>query len=361
VASASRKTPAAVGLAASVAVAVSATACGGWLVFWTNDSGPTDADLDEASPDVVLPPDADEDVAPPNGGPWSALIREINVSAELVCDVNGVPPNDNCLAALGPVAGEVADALSEFFNEGAAANQRKFMLYAEWLDDLGAPTDPDVRLMMFPVTGVDGIRENDFTSGEDFLVAGDWVSVCGEALFGSDGSVTGGAASFESGDMLFPLAEATIPIFSGRLDGTIAPHGGDANLTFCGHITAQALAVVENVYGSNRNLLEVVTFPEQLLGNPLITGVQPDVDNDGDGLEEFTIDPMTGTIVSCVDGDGEQIVGRDCVLNEQIADSFAFTFDLVAVPGRFAGCETDWRSMATVPCRGDPADAVICE
>lgn len=359
-ASASWKT-AAIAVAASVTVAWPLTGCGGRLLFWASDAGPVDADLDADQVDVVVPPDADEDAGPGSGGPWAALIREIYVSADLVCDVNGVPPNDNCLASLGPVAGEVADALSEFFNEGAIANERKFMLYASWCDDLSAPTDPDMYLMMFPVTGVDGIRENDFTSGEDFLVRGDWTSVCGEALFGADGSITAGAASFESNNLLFPLAETTIPVFSGRFDGTVAPNGGEATFAFCGHVTAQALAVVENVYGSGRNLLEVVIFPEQLLGNPVITGVQPDVDNDGDGLEEFAVDPMTGTIVSCVDGDGEPLAGRACVLDEQIADSYSFTFDLVATPARFAGCEADWRSSATVPCGGAPAGQIICE
>lgn len=358
---ASWKTSAVLALAASIAAARFAVGCGGYLVFPTPDAEPSDADLDAAPPDAEAPPDADVDVAPGPGGPWSGLIREIAVTAEPVCDVNGVPPNDNCLASLGLVAGEVADALSELFNEGIVGNQRKFMFHAPWCDDLSGPTDLDIQLIMFPVTGVDGISENDFTSGEDFLVSGDWTTVCGEALFRAHGSVADGAAAFESADLLFPLAETVIPVFSGRLDGTIAPNGGEANLTFCGHLTAQALAAVENVYGSGRNLLEVVLMPEQLLGNPLFTGVQPDVDNDGDGLEELVIDPATGTITSCIDGNGEPLAGRDCVIDARIVDSYAYTFDLVVTPARFAGCEEGWQSIATVPCRGASAEEILCE
>ena len=84
------------------------------------------------------------------------------------------------------------------------------------------------------------------------------------------------------------------------------------------------------------------------------------MDNDGDGLEEFRVDRTTGTMHSCLDGDGTVIPGRDCWQREEIADGFSFSMRVTAHPVVFGGCEEGWQGDAIETCLGDPIESRLC-
>ncbi len=63
--------------------------------------------------------------------------------------------------------------------------------------------------------------------------------------------------------------------------------------------------------------------------------VQPDIDVDGDGLEQIVGDGQD--IDHCVDGDGTIIPGASCPCDPRIQDGISGAFDFVAVPATIVG------------------------
>lgn len=54
--------------------------------------------------------------------------------------------------------------------------------------------------------------------------------------------------------------------------------------------------------------------------------LQPDVDEDSDGLERFHDDDGDGFVDRCVDGDGREVLGVDCVRTPGFNDAYALEF-----------------------------------
>jgi len=65
--------------------------------------------------------------------------------------------------------------------------------------------------------------------------------------------------------------------------------------------------------------------------------LQPDIDRDGDGIEQIIGDPNTTTIKECKDGDGTVIPGRDCPCDPRIADGYSGALGFSLVPARVVG------------------------
>jgi hypothetical protein len=74
-----------------------------------------------------------------------------------------------------------------------------------------------------------------------------------------------------------------------------------------------------------------LTILDELLQN----SAQPDVDIDGDGLEQIVYDGSK--ITGCVDGDGTKIDGADCVCDPRIVDGFSIGLAIHGVPATIAG------------------------
>lgn len=64
-------------------------------------------------------------------------------------------------------------------------------------------------------------------------------------------------------------------------------------------------------------------------------GVQPDIDIDGDGLEQFVADDSG--ITSCIDGDGTTIPGPGCACDPRMADGYSITVSFSAVDATLVG------------------------
>jgi len=66
-------------------------------------------------------------------------------------------------------------------------------------------------------------------------------------------------------------------------------------------------------------------------------GAQPDVDRDGDGLEQLFDTDGNGFVDECRDGDGTEIVGTDCPADPRIADAFALELDYGTAAAEIVG------------------------
>ena len=64
----------------------------------------------------------------------------------------------------------------------------------------------------------------------------------------------------------------------------------------------------------------------------LLTGIQPEIDVDGDGLETIDLD-SNAEIFQCHDGDGSLIEGAYCLEDPRIADGFGMCLDMHGIPG----------------------------
>ena len=62
-----------------------------------------------------------------------------------------------------------------------------------------------------------------------------------------------------------------------------------------------------------------------MLDVAVASGIQPDVDTDGDGRERFELDPATGLLARCLDGDGTLVEGSDCAADPRFADGYDIT------------------------------------
>ncbi|MBI4510561.1 MAG: hypothetical protein HY698_13090 [Deltaproteobacteria bacterium] len=78
-----------------------------------------------------------------------------------------------------------------------------------------------------------------------------------------------------------------------------------------------------------------------------IFDIRPDIDLDGDGLEELITENQR--IVACIDGDGKtRIEGKYCACDPRIADGYSVAYFMEMVPAQVVGV-SDWREADTRP------------
>ena len=65
--------------------------------------------------------------------------------------------------------------------------------------------------------------------------------------------------------------------------------------------------------------------------------VQPDVDRDGDGLEQYYDLDGDGHVDTCEDGDGTRVERTDCPLDDRFIDGYALVFVFRVVPAEVIG------------------------
>ncbi len=74
--------------------------------------------------------------------------------------------------------------------------------------------------------------------------------------------------------------------------------------------------------------LEGLSLLDQLIG----ADVQPDLDEDRDGLERFVDTDGDGAVDRCVDGDGEAVDGPECVSDPRFVDGYELVLRFRLVP-----------------------------
>jgi hypothetical protein len=123
------------------------------------------------------------------------------------------------------------------------------------------------------------------------------------------------------------LGGIPLPLRRPRIEGTLIASGelGDVSELDDGRlraaVPAATLALAPNLTGETcpgATMLDVIALGCGFLG------VQPDVDLDGDGLEELFDDDGDGSIDRCVEPDGTETIGTDCASG--IADGYRIIF-----------------------------------
>lgn len=208
------------------------------------------------------------------------------------------------------------------------------------LEDPAGQSDTAISLGMYGLNDADGDATDNFNpdSPEEFGTTALFTGNGGSpALEFTSASITAGQLHAESfGALGLPMLP--IPFQNPTIDGYLSPTSDNQHIRTLengrlkGVIAASLLAAAPNItmgQCTGSSLLDV-----------LATGcgfvqLQPEVDLDGDGLEKFFDDAggdpdsgslKDGVIDRCVDGDGTEILGTDCVNDARIKDGYRLIF-----------------------------------
>lgn len=108
----------------------------------------------------------------------------------------------------------------------------------------------------------------------------------------------------------------------------------------------KALTAVDGQMGGKWTLcgLTHTQFPGVLPGSLLDAVINnynlaPDIDVDGDGIEQIHGDGKV--VTSCTDGDGTVIMGNDCGCDPRMADAYSIAFHAHCIPAKISGVIAD--------------------
>jgi len=106
--------------------------------------------------------------------------------------------------------------------------------------------------------------------------------------------------------------------------GSVTADGAALEYDFTGAYTACGLGQVPAPNGVG-----------SALGAITAIGLRPDIDLDGDGLEQLVL--SGSAIIGCIDGDGTLIEDVSCACRPEIRDGFSAAVHVDAVPARITG------------------------
>jgi hypothetical protein len=273
---------------------------------------------------VPAPPDAgapEEPVCQPEfGRAYIIDVLEFLPPGEGL-DLNGDGTPDNAL-------GLFADALNDGTAESIAAGH--FNVLFDLTGWNGTATDPDVLVTIYGGTDADSPKDptNDRMGNGRFMVDTKQfdLSCQTDARFER--------TTLEDGRL---MAETSLWEWRWEDWGTIGIADFHVEFGFSddfSHFTGQAggvhtLCGLSNLYFPGRNVGLLLDF----IANAV--GMQPDIDRDGDGLEQVFGDGST--IARCTDGDGTVIEGSDCACDPRIADGFSMALRGSAITAHIVG------------------------
>jgi hypothetical protein len=336
----------------------------------SGDAGP------EAGPDGDRAADVDREEGParpdaeagPVPGPLTILVREMGVTADRVFDLDGDGQLDNSLTNLGSPDREVlASALSAGLQAQIEDGTSRFLFHFPWVDDLSAPADPDALLIVFKgcdtdESDADGChrsdpanRGDDFSGDEPYYVKSRFLDACGEPRYTFVGARVEHGALTGRTDLVEIASEIGMLARGVGLQGDLGPWGsaGDLLLGLFFVIHDLGLGQGWGAGGDDRSALEFLLAGGEPYGMPLVPGLTPDIDVDGDGLERFGVD-AEGRVEQCIDGDGSVIDGRDCWQEAGMADGISMTLRLETTTARVAGPEPGWEQQVEGECSEPP-------
>jgi cysteine-rich repeat protein len=270
----------------------------------------------------------------------------------LGCDLDGDGAIDNILSHA------MNNPLRLAFNSFAQGAIQRGNLYLDTIfviTDLDDPTgvaNPNAHLAALFGQDADLSGSNNFDGTTPFPIdsrtapmgspIGGWTPV---AIQG--GNLTGSAPLFVLPLSMFsqnpssPTGYQLAKLARFQLFGQIMPGNqriaGFSGGRICGAMTISSLAHFENFTGSaGQTFLDVLVLGVTVASYQM-TATQPDIDVDNDGLERLSDTDGDNHIDLCVDGNGTQIQGVDCVDDPRIADGYSTSVAIDAVAARLGG------------------------
>ena len=310
-------------------------------------------------PDADGPDGADVDVGPA-GGPITLVITEMSIIGDRLCDLDGNSTLDNAVADLGSPASDVALVmLNGSLMSTALAPGNRTVLHFPWVEDRATPDDPDATLLVFLARDLDepADPDDDFSGEEPFYARARSLDGCGEPMNAFEhAELRRGVLTAAAGTLPVPMAPDPQTAYGAETEGAIEPWGASADLRVCAYASTHDFGAAPGMEeAGDLTLLEMLLAGGVILGTPMVPGLSPDVDVDGDGVERFVLDEQNH-VQACIDGDGTWIEGRGCWADGRIADGFSLVFRIEAVSAHFAGRVPDWAAIVQGTCDGGPPE-----
>ncbi len=233
-------------------------------------------------------------------------------------DMNGDGYPDNHLAFLAPI---VNAGWTQAFQEGSAI----FLI-----DFLGLARDTEPGIAFYIALDADrpADADNNYSGAGNFEVLPDALDV--------NCQPTSGFEAVELTDDGRIVADTSRWRFVDPWTGTIEMTDAHAEASFSedGEVVEAEMGAVWTLCGLSHSLIAGDTQGTMLEMMVSSFQVQPDIDRDGDGVEQVY---KEGTSYRCIDGDGTEILGPSCACDPRIVDGYSASFYFHAIPANIVG------------------------
>jgi hypothetical protein len=198
------------------------------------------------------------------------------------------------------------------------------------LSDPPTPTDPDVQLVFYQPLDADVPPDptNNVSGGGEFRVPSDQFDVACRPTSVFDQTTLVDLAITASTTRWVWVSPriGTIELSDCDLTGTVSADFEHIDAQLTGVYSVCGLSKTRFPGSTSGSLLDV-------LANGM--GAAPDIDRDGDGIEQIVGDGTS--IKECIDGDGTVIAGHDCPCDPRIADGYSTAFRATAITAKLVG------------------------
>jgi hypothetical protein len=230
-------------------------------------------------------------------------------------DLNGDGTIDNSFGNLPP---SLRDSLNQDVEASFDVGSQFFVLHLSNWSDPPTANDGDIAARIILGRDADTELKNNFDgTGKFYADALSFDLNCDLRIATDQASLANGVltASAQSFEVPF-LNWQTLYFSTVRMAATF-----DADYKFASIVTGGTLRFCtlsqSNLSGQSGTLLEL------LVNNQASLGVSPDIDVDGDGLEQVMTDGVS--VTECIDGDGTHILGPSCACDPRIQDGYSLT------------------------------------